>query len=161
MHYTANGSFDGAVKALTSTEPGKRVSAHILIGRDGKIAQLVPFNRVAWHAGESSWHGVPSVNLYSIGIEMVNWGKLTRSAMGHWQSWTRQRIDDYVWYGGEEAWQVYPLAQVRAAVEVVTALCLAYPIDYVLGHSQVAPDRKQDPGPAFPMSRLRAVRLSA
>lgn len=76
MHYTAGPTAKAAVNTLTNKSA--KVSAHLVIGRDGSIFQLVPFNKVAWHAGVSSWEGRTSLNMYSIGIELDNNGRLTR-----------------------------------------------------------------------------------
>ena len=75
MHYTAGGSADGAIRTLT--DPAVKASAHLVIAADGEITQLVPFDRVAWHAGVSSWQGLTRLNGHSIGIELDNAGMLT------------------------------------------------------------------------------------
>jgi N-acetyl-anhydromuramoyl-L-alanine amidase len=98
-----------------------------VIAKDGTVTQLVPFNRRAWHAGVSSWNGESvgnSVNSFAIGIENVGTG----------DSW--------------------PDAQVEAISLVTQALVLAYDLDDVVGHSDVAPGRKVDPGPNFPWSKV-------
>ena len=79
LHYTANATTGPAVQTLTDPRPDNpiaRVSAHLVIGPDGSVIQLVPFDRIAWHAGESNWEGKRWLNRFSIGIEMVNDGKL-------------------------------------------------------------------------------------
>jgi N-acetyl-anhydromuramyl-L-alanine amidase AmpD len=136
IHYTAGHTTEGAVRTLT--KPPRRVggklkgaSAHLVIGRDGEIVQLVPFNLVAWHAGSSEWGGRTRVNDWAIGIELVNRGPLP-----------------------DGTWQPYPEAQLDALVWVATRLREHYPVRYVFGHEHCAPGRKRDPGPAFPWARL-------
>ena len=111
-----------------------RVSAHALVRRDGEIVQYVPFHRRAWHAGLSSWQGRERCNDYSIGIEIE----------------------------GTDA-SPYETAQYAAVAALIVELCRAYPSlspDRVVGHSDVAPGRKTDPGVAFDWPRLRTeVRL--
>ena len=104
--------------------PESGVSAHLVIAKDGEVYQLVPFNLRAWHAGASSYDGEEGVNAFSIGIENVGNGK----------SW--------------------PEAQVEANRAVVEALFAAYPIEDVVGHEDVAPGRKHDPGPNYPWSEV-------
>jgi len=74
MHYTATPDLEVAIRSLIN--PKRKASAHLVIGRDGSITQLVPFDRVAWHAGASSWDGLKGLNRYSLGIELENAGKL-------------------------------------------------------------------------------------
>ncbi len=80
IHYTEGASLDGSVLWLTNKESG--VSCHLAIGRDGTIVQMVPFDRIAWHAGVSSWGGLDNLNRYSIGIELDNAGMLTKIPPG-------------------------------------------------------------------------------
>ena len=106
---------------------GLRVSSHVLIDRKGRCTQYVPFDRRAWHAGESAWRGRPGCNDYAVGIELEG----TDSS-------------------------AYTAAQYRRLVEVTEALIEAYPRlspDAVVGHCEIAPGRKTDPGPSFDWSR--------
>lgn len=103
-----------------------RVSAHLLIRRDGSVTQYVPFHQRAWHAGASSFDGRDRCNDFSIGIEL-------------------EGTDDIP----------YERAQYAALVEAVTALHQAYPtLNALAGHVDIAPGRKTDPGPAFDWTRL-------
>lgn len=107
---------------------GLRVSAHLLIRRDGDIVQYVPFHERAWHAGSSRWRGREACNDFAVGIEL-------------------EGTDDVP----------YEAAQYRRLAGVVTALATAYPrFDRrcLAGHCDVAPGRKTDPGPAFDWRRL-------
>ena len=105
-----------------------RVSAHLLLKRDGVLVQYVPFHRRAWHAGVSSWRGRERCNDFSVGIEL-------------------EGTDD-----GE-----YTTAQYRRLAAVIRALCRAYPRlspQRLATHSEIAPGRKTDPGPGFDRARL-------
>jgi N-acetyl-anhydromuramoyl-L-alanine amidase len=105
-----------------------RVSAHVFISRDGGLAQFVPFDRRAWHAGESCFDGRSGVNDFSIGVEL-------------------EGCDD----------QPFADAQYRRLVEVTQALTQAYPRlspERIVGHSDIAPGRKSDPGPCFDWLRF-------
>ncbi len=132
LHYT--GMRSGAEALARLRDPASRVSSHYLVEEDGAAFRLVPEARRAWHAGDSFWRGERLLNARSIGIEIVN--------PGH--DW---------------GYRPFPEAQIAA----VTALCrdiLARhriaPRD-VLGHSDVAPTRKQDPGELFPWKALAAA----
>lgn len=107
---------------------GLRVSAHLLIRRHGELLQYVPFHRRAWHAGESSWCGRARCNDFSVGIELEGTDQGSYSA-----------------------------AQYRRLAASIRALCRAYPglsPERVVGHSDIAPGRKTDPGPGFDHARL-------
>jgi N-acetyl-anhydromuramoyl-L-alanine amidase len=108
---------------------GLRVSSHLLIARDGAVTQFVRFTDRAWHAGQSVYNGRAACNDFSIGVELE----------------------------GEDS-VAYDAAQYDALAEVVAALCDAYPrlsTDRLVGHSDIAPGRKTDPGPAFDWQRAR------
>jgi AmpD protein len=114
-----------------ATIEGLRVSAHALIHRDGRIVQFVPFDRRAWHAGESSWCGRERCNDYSIGIELEGTDGTS-----------------------------YEDAQYSSLARLLVALIDAYPglsQETLAGHSDVAPGRKTDPGMSFDWPRLRAL----
>lgn len=110
-----------------------KVSSHVFINRQGRSTQYVPFDKRAWHAGESSWRRRNGCNDYAIGIEL-------------------EGIDD----------APYNAAQYRALIAITRALFACYPrlsADAVVGHQEVAPERKTDPGPAFDWPRyLMALR---
>ena len=110
---------------------GLRVSSHLLIRRSGEIVQYVPFQRRAWHAGVSAWAGRERCNDYSIGIELE---------------------------GADHS--PYESTQYAMLARVIAVLCRCYPRltpDRVVGHSDIAPGRKTDPGPAFDWPRLRSL----
>jgi N-acetylmuramoyl-L-alanine amidase len=166
VHYTAGGSAAGAIDTFTHGEPGRRTSAHLVIDRDGTITQLVPFDHVGWHAGPSSWRGRGDVNLRSVGIELVNWGKLNRTAAGGWVSDRGASIppDRVVlaahkhFPGSEHGWEIYDVAQVDTLVAAASALVQAYGMQGwdLVGHEDVSPFRKVDPGPALRLDAIRS-----
>jgi N-acetylmuramoyl-L-alanine amidase len=126
IHYTAAKTAEGAIEWMINSRGKQAVSAHLHIDRLGNVVQLVPLNMRAWHAGESEWKGVVGLNNHSIGIELQNTGV-----------------------------QIYTDIQLQQTVDVCRALNLTYPIEEILGHSDIAPTRKIDPGKQFPMDRLR------
>jgi N-acetylmuramoyl-L-alanine amidase len=129
LHYTGMPSAAAALDRLC--DQGAAVSAHYLIDEDGTITQLVPEARRAWHAGASAWAGRTRLNDCSIGIELVN--------PGH-----------------EWGYRPFSEAQYAALVPLCRILLERWPIppERVLGHSDVAPERKQDPGELFDWERL-------
>ncbi len=113
-----------------ATVQGMRVSAHLLVRRDGELVQFVPFHRRAWHAGASQFEGRSACNDFSIGIEME----------------------------GADA-SPYEAAQYQSAGAAIRALLQAYPslsATRLVGHSDIAPGRKTDPGESFDWPALRA-----
>ncbi len=163
MHYTAGRSAEGSISWLVNRQA--KASAHLVIGRDGKITQLVPFNVVAWHAGASRWEGVSGLNNHSIGIELDNVGRLDQVA-GKWVSPLKIVVpDDQVRVARHKndapgmppsGWQTYTPEQIDAAFSVAQALIDHYDLQDIIGHDDIAPGRKSDPGPDFPLASLRA-----
>ena len=84
MHFTAGRDAASSIASLCNK--ASKASAHVVIGRDGGVTQLVPFNRVAWHAGVSRWQGLEGMNHYALGIELDNAGRLDRVG-SRWQAW--------------------------------------------------------------------------
>lgn len=161
MHYTAGKNSAQSVSWLTNSE--SRASAHLVIGREGDITQLVGFDRVAWHAGQSEWAGRTHLNGCSIGIELDNAGRLSRVGENRWQAWfgaeyPAAEVMEAV-HKNETApagWHLYTEAQLDAAVRVASLLVNHYGLKDILGHDDIAPGRKSDPGPAFPMASFHA-----
>jgi N-acetylmuramoyl-L-alanine amidase len=129
LHYTGMPTAEEALERLR--DPAAAVSCHYFVFEDGRVVQMVPEGRRAWHAGASSWEGLPDVNSRSIGVEMVNPGHA----------------------GGLPP---YPTAQIRKVIELCGDLARRWKIrpDRVLAHSDVAPARKEDPGELFPWGEL-------
>lgn len=136
LHYTGMTSTAAAIARLC--DPAARVSSHYVVEEDGNIVQLVPEVWRAWHAGQSSWEGITDTNSRSIGIEIGN--------PGHG-------------YGYPD----FPEAQIVAVIALCRDLVerLHFRPDRVLGHSDVAPLRKQDPGEKFPWERLHRAGVGA
>ena len=124
MHYTGMESAEAAIERLC--DPEAKVSAHYVIDEDGTVTALVPEDKTAWHAGQSCWQGKIGMNQRSIGIEIVN--------PGH-----------------EFGYQDFPAAQMVALEALSKGILSRHPIPkrFVLGHSDVAPMRKEDPGERF------------
>lgn len=133
LHYTEM-PLDAALERLT--DPAAKVSAHYLITEAGEVIRLVNEDKRAWHAGLSFWRGHRDVNSASIGIELDNPGH----ALGY---------------------RPFPDAQIEALVPLLNRIVRAYDIPRanVVGHSDVAPQRKIDPGELFPWDRLAEYRL--
>lgn len=145
------------------SNPESEVSAHLLIGRNGTITQFVPFDQMAWHAGRSSWNGLSSLNRYSIGIELVNAGRLTRVGNNWICTLSRKVIPTaqvllatHQNESVQSAWQTYSSTQLNTALAVGRLLANHYRLQDVMGHDEVSPGRKSDPGPAFPMDSFRS-----
>lgn len=134
LHYT--GMENGAAALARMCDPAAKVSAHYMIEEDGQIHRLVADTDRAWHAGVSSWGGVTDVNSASIGIEIVN--------------------------GGHDfGLPDFPAAQIDAVIALSQDLIAQHGIQpwQVVGHSDIAPDRKQDPGEKFPWEKLAASQI--
>jgi N-acetylmuramoyl-L-alanine amidase len=160
MHYTAGPTAEAAVSWLSN--PVASASAHLVIGRDGSVTQLVPFDTVAWHAGTSIWEGRVGLNRYSIGIELDNAGRLTRHGT-RWLAWFGTEYGDgevieAVHTNETQAagWHLYTPEQLEVTFEVSALLVAEYGLLDVVGHDDIAPGRKTDPGPAFPMMSFRS-----
>lgn len=168
MHYTGSGSVAGTSDWLTRKDE-VYVSAHVVIGRDGDVVQLVPFRRKAYHAGRSSWNGEENCNEFSIGVELVNWGWLRReddtlvSATGARVPLNQGTMLRHSNESLERYWQRYTAVQLEAAARVVSACAWIFqiPAEGIVGHDAVSPGRKVDPGPAFPWAWFRARSFGA
>jgi N-acetylmuramoyl-L-alanine amidase len=167
LHDTASGLNDsGSVSWLAN--PASKVSAHVVVGRDGKITQLVPFNVKAWHAGQSVWRGRSLLNGFSVGIEIVNPGRLTKIGNGVYKGVctidTNKDPSLVVKYAktaahGEGYWLAYSPAQVDAVRALCEALCNEYPIKEIVTHWMISPGRKVDTNPLYPLEELRLATL--
>ena len=161
MHYTAGSTAEGAVCHLCDLE--KEVSAHLVVSRDLRIFQLIPFNIPAWHSGVSKWNDRTSLNQYSIGIEIDNAGKLD-FIEGKFISWFEKEYPEnevvklkHVNREQEEYWHKYNQEQIELLQEISKILIKKYEIKELLGHDEIAPDRKIDPGPAFPIKDFKKL----
>jgi N-acetylmuramoyl-L-alanine amidase len=131
LHYT--GMQTGAAAEAWLCTPESQVSAHYLVHEDGRIVQMVRESDRAWHAGRSFWHGVTDNNSHSVGIEIVNPGQ-------------------------EFGYRPFPPRQIDAVIELCRGIIERHAIlpQRVLGHSDIAPGRKIDPGERFPWRQLAA-----
>jgi N-acetylmuramoyl-L-alanine amidase len=136
LHYTGMASTAAAVGRLC--DPASKVSSHYVVDEHGEILQLVPEARRAWHAGQSSWEGESDINSRSIGVEIAN--------SGHG-------------FGYPD----FPQAQIASVVALCHDIVTRHRIraDRVLAHSDVAPQRKLDPGEKFPWGRLHRLGVGA
>lgn len=159
IHYTAGSSMASSVNWLKNSKA--KASAHLVIGKSGKIVQLAPFNTITWHAGRSKWKNRKGLNTYSIGIEIDNAGVLERRADGYYTHFGEPVADQNVVLDihkheqEESAWEAYTEAQIAMVADICMALKEQYNIVEIVGHDDIAPKRKRDPGPAFPLQQLR------
>jgi N-acetylmuramoyl-L-alanine amidase len=135
LHYTGMPDAESAIHWLA--KPSSKVSAHYVVTENGDVVRMVDESKRAWHAGKAHWRGINDVNSASIGIEIVN--------PGH-----------------EWGYLEFPDAQIDALIPLVHAIMERHRITRgnVVGHSDVAPGRKQDPGEFFPWGRLAKLRLA-
>lgn len=167
IHFTGGGTAKSSIASMDANGIG----AHVVVDRDGSITQCVPFNKRANHAGISSLDGRQSCNNFTIGIEIANYGALTELESGKFVSWSKQPIKpDNVMraahklinpngtHDPKQPWETYTGAQVKAVSEIIEALGFKYSsIKTVVGHEDIAPYRKSDPGPAAPMNIWKAA----
>ena len=126
IHFTETKTFTDALNLLTSKE--KKVSCHYLIDKSGDIFNLVDLDKRAWHAGESMWGNYDDINSRSVGIEIVN--------------------------SGEIITENYTSKQLGSLSDLLIKLLKEYNIENILGHSDIAPTRKIDPGVHFPWQKI-------
>jgi N-acetylmuramoyl-L-alanine amidase len=146
IHYTAGRTLEGAVSWLTNRS--SRASAHVIIGREGQLVQLVPFDRMAWHAGASAWEGRIGLNRYALGIELDNAGCLVRQH-NRWRAWFGYQYEDVDVIEAQHkhgrrnyGWHVYTEKQIEVALEVSQLLVTRYGLYDVIGHVDISPRRK-------------------
>lgn len=159
VHFTGGRSATSSANWLCN--PKAKASAHVIIGQKGEIIQLVPFDTVAWHAGKSTWEERTGLNKYSIGIELDNPGRLEQRAKGFYTWFGTQVADGLVTHTTHRNeteptyWQAFSEAQITATEALCELLMDTYSIQWILGHEEISPSRKVDPGPAFPLDKLR------
>lgn len=155
IHFTAGAFAQSSITWWRRLNNG--VCAHFVIDRDGTIYQCRPCNRTAGHAGSSRWKdpktGITYVGLNSctIGIELANGGD------AHPERFSKlpPTIARHKNGGPHKPWETYPSAQIAACEMLSKLLVDRYNLDDVVGHEDISPNRKSDPGPAFPMLKLR------
>ncbi|MCC5914613.1 MAG: amidase [Balneolaceae bacterium] len=159
IHYTAGPSVASAIN--TFRDPAVESSAHLLVDFDGSVAQLIPFSNIAWHCGRSSWLDLNGINRYSIGIEVVNAGPLEKSG-NLWYAWygrsyKREEVVRAIHRNEDKRtyWHRFTEEQIDSVMNICKVLTKKYKIRYILDHEEISPGRKRDPGPAFPLEKIR------
>ncbi len=134
IHYTGMKRESDAIEKLCNSK--SKVSSHYYIKKNGEILSLVPDLYEAWHAGKSKWKNFKSLNKYSLGIEITN--------RGH-----------------QHGYQNFSIQQIKSLKKLLRYLINLYNINlkYILGHSDISPDRKKDPGEKFPWKNLAKNKL--
>lgn len=152
IHFTSGATAESSINFWRSPA-AKGASAHVIIDRDGTIYQCRAFNRTCGHAGVSRWKGRSGLNSCSIGIELANAGDDAALA----KRWTKLPLVKarHKNGGSLKEWEAFPEAQIRACESVASAIVAHFGIKDVIGHDDIAPNRKNDPGPACPMERIR------
>lgn len=161
IHYT--GSYEGIQGDINQClNPEVQVSWHLTISRDGTVYQHADFRKVTWHAGKSEWFSnvtgktYKNLNGVSIGIELDNAGRLKNVNGGFRTAWNQiVPLGDVCQDENGDFWEEYPEDQIQALNEVSKAITKKYKCVEILGHEDIAPLRKTDPGPAFDMQKLR------
>lgn len=160
LHYTAGSNANSAIQ--TFINPLAKASAHLIIDRNGAITQMVPFNKIAWHAGESQYEGRIGFNKYSIGIEIDNAGPLEKRGDKYVSWFNRIYPENEVVYAvhrnefSPRYWHAYTEIQIEKVMEICYLLMNTYPVKNIFGHEEISPGRKTDPGPAFPLEKIRS-----
>ena len=179
IHYTATDDAHSAIDWFmnTSSNPD-RIAAHIVIDLDGTITQLVPFNQKANHAGTSTWDGVDNFNSHAVGIEIVNAGFVEKMPNGSFRrniGLDKNKKPVYKTYPSSEEknilkashkhkfwvakdnkyWYRFPDAQLKSLYQLCKILFEKYQLVTAVGHDDISPGRKPDPGPAFPWDAFK------
>lgn len=186
IHYTAGSSRESTINYFnkkevvwnekqpdgTTMQKSAKVSAsaHLVIGRDGKVTQMVDFNDRAWHAGDGiQWRGKKpptNINDFTIGLELCNWGKLERKedAFYVWRPISPKAAQFTTPYTGSSPiyaegkwWEPYPEEQIKATIAALKLILKLYPAitrENIVGHQDVSPHRKEDPGGVFPWAAV-------
>ncbi|HMG09718.1 MAG TPA: N-acetylmuramoyl-L-alanine amidase [Mucilaginibacter sp.] len=170
IHYTATDTAQSAINWFMDTQSNPdKIAAHIVLDYEGTITQLIPFDHRANHAGTSTWNGVDSLNSHAIGIEIVNPGFVQKTPNGSFQ---RTVDNETKTYPATEAhqfleihhkhkfweahyWRLFPDVQLAALYQLCKVLVEEYHLVTALGHDDISPARKADPGPAFPWDTFK------
>jgi len=163
LHDTA-GRLDKGNSVSWFLKKEANASAHLVVERDGSVTQMVPFNTKAWHAGRSVLNGRSGCNAFSIGIEIVNPGKMEK-VEGGYQPWFRKVYTEQDGiirqassrYHGEGYWMDYTEAQIEAVCGICCALVSKYSMTFIQPHWFISPGRKLDTNPLFPLEHVRGL----
>jgi len=159
IHYTGGSSAQSSANWLCDQRA--KASAHVVIGTEGEIIQLVSFDTIAWHAGRSSWEERSGLNQYSLGIEIDNPGQLVQRVNGFYTSFGTKVPDEMVTLATHRNqtkptyWHAYTAKQIATVEALCQLLIDTYPIRIIVAHEEISPGRKVDPGPAYPLDTLR------
>lgn len=168
LHDTAGRLDKGNSAAYLASKNTGQVSVHFVVERDGAITQLAPTNRQTNHAGKSSFHGRPGCNAFSIGIEIVNPGRMTAGADGYARAWWGQDFSLPLFdvraaatpEHGAGLWMAYTEEQISAVTDLLRCLFGGIPtLMDITTHWYVSPGRKVDVNPLFPLDQVRAAVL--
>lgn len=158
IHFTAGGSAKSSINFWREPKCRRNdIGAHFVIDRDGTVIQCRQCHLSISHAGASSWicprekKRFSGLNQHSIGIELANGGDAFPTRFSELQPVLARHKNG----GSTKAWESYPQQQLDACFKLSKELMEAYDLADVIGHDDIAPSRKSDPGPAFPMKRLR------
>lgn len=159
-HFTADTN-PSSTKSWFKNKDAK-ASSQILIDREGKITQFCKLNQKAWHAGVSKWNGIEGLNSFSIGIEMTNAGRLHKKGDFYYGTYEDVKFTEEQVIKAkhknektESYWLKYTDIQLEVCLELTNLLVAHFNMDDVLGHDDIAPGRKSDPGPAFPIEKFK------
>lgn len=159
IHYTASTNYDSDVRVLSgSNKPN--VSCHLVIGPNGEVTQVGDFTDKLWHAGKSEYNGYSYLNGYSIGIEVTCPGWVRKSGFGYVDYAGRRVKNGSPWKiieakhkngtTHEKYWALFTEAQIEKVKEIGSLLMDHYGLEEAVGHDDIAPSRKVDPGPCCP-----------
>lgn len=146
IHFTADNNPASTINWFKN--PVAQASAHILIDREGKVTQFGKFTEILWHAGKSEWKGIVGLNSHSIGVELTNLGATANKPGSVFLKHKNEANPRY--------WQTYPDKQIDVLKAVSDCLVATYKLKDIIGHDDISPIRKSDPGPAFPWNRIKA-----
>lgn len=165
IHYTGTKKKSADINALFQSK--RQVSAHFVIDLGGEITQLMPLNKIAWHAGISAMGKRNGINKYSLGLEIVNPGYLTKSSDNLFFTYFNNPVtpDKAIMAKHKNEknpryWHVFDPDQLAAVNYLCIELAELFPIKYIVGHDEISPGRKQDPGPLYPIQKLRDIVLN-
>lgn len=164
-HHTASGDKSAVGDINWLLNPNAKASAHFVIDYDGVITQLMSCNLKTWHAGRSSLHGKSGLNKYTIGIELDNPGPLTKRMDGKFDGiggpYDPSQVIEATSsaHGNNKYWKRFSNEQIEACIQLNLAITEAYSMkpQWVTTHYEVSPGRKIDPGPHFPIERIRGL----
>lgn len=163
IHFTTGTNMMSTIHTFLNPDNG--VSTHLLVGRTGQVVQFVPFDKVAFHCGPSTWEEKRFLNRFSIGIEVDNAGYLRKSLKGFKSNdkfipQEQIRCKKHWKENSERAWQTFTDEQIKVVEKIVSALIKKYPtIVEILGHDMVNLINRLDPGPLYPLGELREATL--